>query len=223
MRIFLLIFNAQYSIFKYLPLPKFCSVIVIDKVLISDEVIEEQFVCDLNKCKGGCCEDGDAGAPLTREEMKIVDNVFEIVKPYLTKEGLASIKKSGFYQFDREFGWVTPTIEGKMCAYGFRDKKGIIKCAFEQAYYDGKIEWKKPVSCHLFPIKTKKTKEFELINYEPREDLCSPACALGKKLKVPTYVFLKEALVRKYGEEFYGALEEAAKRHHNIETDNPGQ
>jgi hypothetical protein len=154
---------------------------VIDKVLISDEVIEEQFVCDLNKCKGGCCEDGDAGAPLTKEEMKIVDKVFEIVKPYLTKEGLASIKKSGFYQFDREFGWVTPTIEGKMCAYGFRDKKGIIKCAFEQAYYDGKIEWKKPVSCHLFPIKTKKNKGIRTHKLRtPGRSLFPSLCFRGK-------------------------------------------
>jgi hypothetical protein len=90
--------------------------------------------------------------------MKIVDRVFDIVKPYLTKEGLATIKKSGFYQFDREFGWVTPTIEGKMCAYGFRDKKGIIKCAFEQAYYDGKIEWKKPYQLPLISYQNKKNK-----------------------------------------------------------------
>ncbi|HKP32106.1 MAG TPA: DUF3109 family protein, partial [Chitinophagaceae bacterium] len=119
--------------------------IAIDNVLVSDLVVQEQFVCDLSKCKGGCCEDGDAGAPLTKEELEEVNIAIEHAKPYLTKEGLEVLQRVGKYEYDREFGWVTPTIEGKMCAYGFRDEKGIIKCAFEQAYYDGKIKWKKPI------------------------------------------------------------------------------
>jgi hypothetical protein len=189
------------------------TLIAIENVLVSDEVVESQFVCDLAKCKGGCCEDGDAGAPVTKEELDIINSVYETVKPYLTKEGVAVTEKNGRYQYDREFGWVTPTIEGEMCAYGFRNKEGVIMCAFEQDYYDGKTSWKKPISCHLYPIKIKRTDEYELLNYEPRETLCSPACALGKKLKVPTYVFLKEALIRKYGEEFYAALEQAARQY----------
>lgn len=189
--------------------------IEIDNVLVSDDVVKAQFVCDLVKCKGGCCEDGDAGAPLTKDETRIIDEVFETVKPYLTPEGIAEIEKKGRYFFDREFGWVTPTINGKICAYGHYDSKGIIKCGFEQAYLDGKIEWKKPISCHLYPIKTKKTKTYELVNYEPRETMCKPACALGKKLKVPVYVFLKEALTRKYGEEFYTLLEQIAEQYYN--------
>ncbi|MBV4356564.1 DUF3109 family protein [Pinibacter aurantiacus] len=188
--------------------------IAIDNVMLSDQVVEEQFVCDLTKCKGGCCEDGDAGAPLTKEEKKIVDEVFEIVKPYLTEEGLEAIRKIGKYEYIDEFGWVTPTIGGKMCAYGFRDKEGVIKCAFEQAYYDGKIAWKKPISCHLYPIKVTKTKTAELLNYEPREGMCSPACVLGQKLKVPVYAFLKEALIRKYGEDFYAALDQIAREYY---------
>ena len=191
--------------------------IEIDKVLVSDEVVKAQFVCDLVKCKGGCCEDGDAGAPLTDEETEILNAVFETVKPYLTEEGIAEIEKKGRYYFDRSFGWVTPTIEGKMCAYGFRDSKGIIKCGIEQAYIDGKLSWKKPISCHLYPIKTKKTNTYELVNYEPRETLCSPACRLGKKLQVPVYVFLKDALIRKFGEEFYILLEQIAEQYYNEE------
>lgn len=189
--------------------------IEIDNVLVSDDVVKAQFVCDLVKCKGGCCEDGDAGAPLTKDETRIIDEVFETVKPYLTPEGIAEIEKKGRYFFDREFGWVTPTINGKICAYGHYDSKGIIKCGIEQAYLDGKIQWKKPISCHLYPIKTKKTKTYELVNYEPRETLCKPACALGKKLKVPVYVFLKEALTRKYGEEFYTLLEQIAEQYYS--------
>ncbi len=186
--------------------------IAIDKILISDEVIQAQFVCDLNKCKGGCCEDGDAGAPLEAKEMKLLSENYEKVKPYLTGEGINEIERKGLFYYDKEFGWVTPTIEGKMCAYGFRDDKGIIKCGIEQAYNDGKTGWKKPISCHLFPIKTKKTKEYEVVNYEPRHDLCSAACAFGKKLKVPVYQFLKDALIRKYGEEFYDALDKVVQR-----------
>ena len=187
--------------------------IVIDNVLVSDLVIEEQFVCDLLKCKGGCCEDGDAGAPLEKEEMDRLNEVYETVKPYLTPAGIKEIESRGRYNYDREFGWVTPTIEGKMCAYGFRDAKGILKCGIEQAYYDGKITWKKPISCHLYPIKISKTKEHEVINYEPRDTMCKPACVLGKKLKVPAYVFLKDSLIRKFGEDFYQALDQVAQKY----------
>jgi Protein of unknown function (DUF3109) len=186
--------------------------IAIDNTLVSDQIIEEQFVCDLHKCKGACCEDGDAGAPLELNETEELDRSFEKLRPYLSKQGAESIEKNGRYQYDRSFGWVTPTIEGKMCAYGFREGSGIIKCAIEQAWIEGKIGWKKPISCHLFPAKVEKSKneELEYVNYEPREVLCQPACSLGKRLKMPVYVFLKEALIRKYGEEFYAGLEAAA-------------
>ena len=187
--------------------------IAIDDKLVSDEVVAEQFVCDLNKCKGGCCVDGDAGAPLEKSELEKINEVFEKVVPYLHPEGLAEINKHGRYRYDREFGWVTPTLGTKICVYGYRDKAGIVKCAFEQAYYDGVIDWKKPISCHLYPIRIKKSKDYEYVNYEPREDLCAPGCALGKQLKVPAYVFLKESIIRKYGEEFYAALDQIAKEY----------
>ena len=188
--------------------------IIIENKLISDEIIEDKFVCDLSKCKGGCCEEGDAGAPLTKEELDFIVEYYDVVKQYMTPEGIKQIERNGKYEYDREFGWVTPTVDGGICAYGYRDKKGVIMCAFEQAYNDKKIGWKKPISCHLFPIKSSVSKldpDVEYLNYIPREDLCSPACSLGKKLKVPVYVLLKEPLIRKYGEEFYRALEETAK------------
>ena len=104
-------------------------------------------------------------------------------------------------------------IKSRICAYGYRDTAGIIKCAIEQAYNDGKITWRKPLSCHLFPIRIKKSKDnkTDYVNYEPREDLCAAACKLGKKLKVPVYIFLKDSIVRKYGEEFYETLAATAK------------
>ena len=188
--------------------------IAINNILISDEVVKEQFVCDLGKCKGACCVDGDAGAPLEKEELQHINDVFEAVLPYLNEESKKEIDRQGRYVYDKEYGWVTPTIDSKICVYGIVDEQGIVKCGIEQAYLDGKVTWKKPISCHLFPIKITKSKSdpsVEYLNYEPREDLCAAACSLGEKLKVPAYVFLKESIIRKYGEEFYNALDASAQ------------
>ncbi|MBN8833905.1 MAG: hypothetical protein ABS68_03500 [Niastella sp. SCN 39-18] len=195
--------------------------IAIDHVLLSDPILQEEFVCDLGKCKGACCVDGDAGAPLEKNELKEIDNALEAVLPYLHEESKKEIEKQGRYVYDPEFGWVTPTINSKICVYGMKDKNGIVKCGIEQAYLDGKIKWKKPISCHLFPVIVKKSRDgkTEFANYEPREDHCKAACALGKKLKVPVYQFLKEPLIRKFGEPFYQALEAVAN--HQKEKANP--
>ena len=142
--------------------------------------------------------------------------------PYLNEESKKEIDRQGRYVYDKEYGWVTPTIDSKICVYGIVDKQGIVKCGIEQAYLDGKVTWKKPISCHLFPIITKKSKRTttEYVNYEPREDNCKAACALGKKLKVPVYQFLKEPLIRKFGQEFYEALD-ATANHLTNKTTNP--
>ena len=196
--------------------------IAINNILISDEVVKEQFVCDLGKCKGACCVDGDAGAPLEKEELQHINDVFEAVLPYLNEESKKEIDRQGRYVYDKEYGWVTPTIDSKICVYGIVDKQGIVKCGIEQAYLDGKVTWKKPISCHLFPIITKKSKRTatEYVNYEPKEDNCKAACALGKKFKVPVYQFLKEPLIRKFGKEFYEALD-ATANHLTNKTTNP--
>jgi Protein of unknown function (DUF3109) len=191
--------------------------IVIDHISISDEVVEEQFVCDLHKCKGGCCIDGDAGAPLTNDELKEVNEAYQIVKPLLGVEAIRIIEQEGNYIYDSEFGWVTPTISNGMCVYGLVDEKGIVKCSFEQVYNETKTKWKKPISCHLYPIKIGKSKltNQEYINYEPRDPMCNPGCALGEKLKVPVYVFLKDSLIRKYGDDFYEVLTQIAEQYYN--------
>lgn len=194
--------------------------IAIENTLVSDQILEEQFVCDLDKCKGACCVDGDAGAPLESAELRELKKVFKKVQPYLTEEGIKEINRQGKYIYDAEFGWVTPLLPNGMCAYGNVDKNGIVKCGIEQAYNDGLISWKKPISCHLFPVRIKKTKTAELVNYEPREDLCKAACILGKKLKLPVFRFLKEPLIRKYGQEFYEALEATYAHIHSPKT-NP--
>lgn len=194
--------------------------IAIDNVLVSDEIIKEQFVCDLTSCKGACCVDGDAGAPLNKDELDKINEVYDKVLPYLNEESIKELNRQGRYVYDKEFGWVTPTINSKICVYGITDEKGIVKCGIEQAYRDGKVKWKKPISCHLFPVITKKSRhsDTEYVNYEPREDNCKAACSLGKKLKVPVYVFLKEPLIRKFGQKFYDALEATAE---HLKTSKP--
>ena len=189
--------------------------IAIESVLVSDSIVEKQFVCDLAKCKGGCCEDGDAGAPLEEHELAALVEHYEQVKPYLSSASINEIEKKGKYVYHDEFGWVTPTLpsDSEICVYGIRAGDGVIKCAFEQAFHDGKINWKKPVSCHLFPVVTKKGRKgnCDLMNYEPREHMCKPACVLGRRLQVPVYEFLKEAIIRKYGAEFYHSLDAVAR------------
>lgn len=193
--------------------------IVIDDVMLSDQIVTEQFVCDLNSCKGGCCVDGDAGAPVTKSEMKQLDKIFNTIKPYLTEERIEEIKKQGLYVKDAEFGWVTPTINQKICVYGYKDENGIVKCGIEKAWLNGEVNFQKPVSCHLFPAIVKKSKNGvnTFVNYEPRQDLCKAACTLGKKLKVPVYVFLKEPLIRRFGKSFYNDLEATAQHLKNQE------
>lgn len=179
--------------------------ILIDETVISDDIKEQFFVCDLEKCKGACCVEGDLGAPLTEEETKILDKVYQKVKPYLSDQGIREIEKQGTFILDEEGDFSTPTINGRECAYAIYDDKGILKCGIEQAYNDGKIKFRKPISCHLYPIRITKYDHYEAINYD-RWHICSPACGLGKELGVPVYKFLKEALTRKYGERWYREL-----------------
>jgi len=189
-------------------------VIEIDNILISDEVVEKQFVCNLDKCKGGCCVDGDAGAPITQEEADIIEDIYPAIRHLLSDNAINLIEEEGTHTFDTEHGLVTPTLNGGICAYGFYDEKGIVKCAIEHVYKEGLIDFKKPISCHLFPIRITEYEKFEAVNYEPRETLCKPACKLGKSLQVPVYQFLKEPLIRKYGEEFYDTLDNIAQQYY---------
>ncbi|MEQ9188566.1 MAG: DUF3109 family protein [Cryomorphaceae bacterium] len=182
----------------------------IDDQLISLDVFEESFVCDLKACKGACCVEGDAGAPLTDEEIDTIEKAYEGVKAFLRPEGVKAIEEQGTSIQDEDGDWVTPLIEGKECAFTLFDEKGTAMCGIETAWKAGATEFQKPVSCHLYPIRTKRFKEFEAVNYE-RWSICSPACSLGKELKTPVYRFAKDALIRKYGEEWYGALEKAAE------------
>lgn len=187
--------------------------IVIQGVLISEDVVQEQFICNLDACKGACCWEGDFGAPLDPAELYTLEKIIDYVKPYLTKEGLEVIEKEGlftYYKENKEYG--TPLVNKGPCAYMTYDERGIAKCGIEQAHNDGHIDFKKPISCHLYPIRIKENPKqgFEAMNYD-RWDICSAACTLGKKNKMPLYKFVKEAIVRKYGADFYDELDAAAQ------------
>ncbi len=184
--------------------------IQIDDKLISEDLFSEEFVCNLAKCKGICCVEGDAGAPLDEDETKILDEIYPKIKPYLRSEGIQAIEEQGTYTLDFEEDLVTPLVNNAECAYVIFDEKGYTKCAIEKAYEDGVIDWQKPISCHLYPIRITEYSNFSAINYH-EWDICSDACTLGKELGVKVYQFLKKPLIRKYGEEFYQTLSEAAE------------
>ena len=184
--------------------------IQIDDKLISEDLFSEEFVCNLAKCKGICCVDGDAGAPLDEDETKILDEIYPKIKSYLRPEGIEAIEEQGTYTLDFEGDLVTPLVNNAECAYVIFDEKGYTKCAIEKAYEDGVIDWQKPISCHLYPIRITEYSNFSAINYH-EWDICSDACTLGKELGVKVYQFLKKPLIRKYGEEFYQTLSEAAE------------
>ena len=184
--------------------------IQIDNKIISFDVFEKQFVCDLSACKGSCCVEGDAGAPLTDKELDVLPYIFNEVKPYMQTEGVNEIEKQGFFVVDADGDNTTPLINNKECAFVVFDENEMAKCTIEQAYNDGKIDLKKPISCHLFPIRIKEYRDFDAINYEAI-NICKPACDCGEQLQIPVYSFLKEPLIRLYGEEWYRKLKEAAR------------
>ncbi len=184
--------------------------IVIDNKIISDDVVNEQFICNLKVCKGACCIQGEGGAPLEDEEIGILDDIYDAVKPHLTPEGVALIEQQGRYEMNEQGTMVTPLINGGACAYLTYTELGISICGIQKAYEAGDVDWVKPISCHLYPIRIKKYNGFDAVNYE-KWDICASACTLGAEHKVAVYEFLKEPLVRKYGKEFYQQLDETAK------------
>jgi len=181
-------------------------IVAIDDKLISTEIFDQKFVCDLNACKGACCVEGDQGAPLTMEETKIMEEILEDVKPYMRPEGIAAVEKEGVYYIDPWDEPASTLVNDKECAFVYFDETSTAKCAIEKAYLEGKISWKKPVSCHLYPIRVKKIGEDLALNYDEWQ-ICKPACECGSKLNVPVYKFLKEPIIRAFGEEFYSDLE----------------
>ena len=185
--------------------------IEVGKTVVSRDVFKKEFVCNLSACKGECCISGDAGAPLTNEEKDILEDIYPTVKPYMRQEGIDSVEKFGtsvYEEKDKEYE--TPLVNNAECAYVVFSEDGAALCAIEKAHSDGKVDWPKPISCALYPIRIKEYKQFDAINYD-KWDICSDACALGKELHVPVYRFLKGPLIRKYGKDWYQDLTEVAE------------
>ena len=180
----------------------------IGKTIVSDDVLEKEFVCNLTACKGQCCVDGDAGARLDKEETAILEEIYPVIKEYLRPEGIAVIEDKGTWVIGEDGDYETPLVNNKECAYVIFDGDTAL-CGVEQAYNEGLVQWKKPISCHLYPIRIKEYEQFSAVNYN-RWHICDDACALGKELEVPVYKFLKEPLIRKYGESWYAELETVA-------------
>ena len=179
------------------------------KTIISEDIIQKDFVCNLSACKGACCIDGDAGAPLEKSETNILQEIYPNVKPFLRKEGIKAIEQQGVFITTENGDFETPLIDGADCAYVIFDENKTALCAIEEAYNQGEIKWKKPLSCHLYPIRIKEYSEFSAVNYE-KWQICDDACSLGKELQVPVYKFVKDALIRKFGEDWYAELEKVA-------------
>ena len=179
------------------------------KTVASEEILEREFVCNLQACKGGCCVDGNAGAPVEEEETHILEEIYPKVKPFLRPEGVAAIESQGTYVKGEDGEWETPLLNGAECAYVIY-REGIALCGIEAAHRAGAISWKKPVSCHLYPVRIREYTQLTAVNYH-QWHICDPACDLGAELQVPIYKFVKEALIRKFGEAWYAELEEVAR------------
>ncbi len=184
--------------------------IEIDNTLVSTEVFDELFACNLSACKGACCIHGDSGAPVEEDEVEILEDIVDDVLPYLTPKGKEAIQKQGAFVIDDWNELTTPLINGRECAYTVFSDNGTALCGIEKAYRDGKVNFKKPISCELYPIRLKKVGELTGVNYH-RWHICEPAVACGQKEGIPVFRFLKDAISRKFSEAYYLQLEEAYK------------
>ncbi len=184
--------------------------IVIDNCIVSEDLLDKKFVCNLDKCKGACCVEGESGAPLNQEETEVIEKVYDKIKPYMVDDGIATVEKFGKWVIDSDGDFVTPLVGGRgRCAYVFFEK-GVAKCAFEKAHSEGKINFQKPISCHLYPVRITEHKEYDAVNYSKWE-ICSPACSNGSSLGISVFEFVKTGLIRKYGVDWYKQLEGAAE------------
>ncbi|MGQ1889077.1 DUF3109 family protein [Thermophagus sp. OGC60D27] len=182
----------------------------IDDKIISLDIFEKRFVCDLPHCLGSCCVEGESGAPLEDEETEILDEIFPAIRHLLSPEAVEIVEKNGTWEVDPDGDKVTPIIRGRECVYTYFDQEGVCRCAIEKAYNEGLVNFKKPISCHLYPIRVDKYENYEALNYH-LWPVCNPARELGQKIGVPVFRFLKEPIIRKYGERFYEEMEDIFK------------
>jgi hypothetical protein len=181
------------------------EMLLIQDTIISLDILEESFVCDLSACKGICCVEGDAGAPVEESEVACLEKALPAIWDDLSPRAKKVIEEQGFVYLDAEGEYVTSIVDGADCVFTCYDEKGYCRCALEKAFKEGKNDFYKPVSCHLYPVRVARYNEFRAVNYH-RWQVCRAAVALGKKQGVKVYQFLKEPLIRKFGEEWYEQL-----------------
>lgn len=179
--------------------------IQIDDAIVALDIIEENFLCDLSACMGECCVEGESGAPLEKEEVAVLEEILPLVWDDLSPEAQKVIQKTGVAYKDTDGEMVTSIVNGKDCVFTYYDEKGICKCAIEKAHKEGKTDFYKPISCHLYPIRLQKYRDFTAVNYH-RWSVCKAAVALGNKEGLKIYQFLKTPLIRKFGEAWYNEL-----------------
>ena len=187
--------------------------LIIQDTLISEEIVEEMFACDLNACKGACCVEGDYGAPLEEEEMKMLEKYKDIIIENLPENSKEYLQNNAGFELYKAYNiWATSCHEDGACVYMTRNELGIAMCGVEKTWREGKIPFQKPISCHLYPIRVSSNDiiGFEAWNYD-RWDICSAACDRGKKESIPLYQFVKDAIIRKKGADFFDELDAAAK------------
>jgi hypothetical protein len=175
-----------------------------EKTILSDDIRFVYFSCDLAKCKGACCIEGDAGAPLEEEEISLLEDYIDDIKPYMVQEAIREVELLGVFDYDAEGKFVTPLVNGRECVFVYFDS-GIARCAIELAYQEKKIPFAKPISCHLYPIRIKTTSVNDLLNYH-KWPICQQALIKGYNEKTPLYRFLEGALIRRYGRTWYNKL-----------------
>ncbi len=183
--------------------------IIVGNALVSEDILEKKFECQISLCKGACCVQGDAGAPLDDEELHTIESEIENIKPFMAPEGLGLLAEKGFYEKDRDGDLVTSCRTSGECVFVVYDELGIAGCAVEKAYFSGQTGFRKPMSCHLYPIRAKKYGAYTALNYD-HWSICSDACRVGENKKVPVYIFLKEALIRKMSRQWYEEFEAVA-------------
>lgn len=177
----------------------------IQGTLVSLELVERFFCCDLDTCLGACCIEGDAGAPITEEEYKKLKEILPAVWDDLLPRAQEEIKEHGVAYLDPEGELVTQIIDGKNCVFTCYEPGGLCSCAIEKAYRAGKIDFRKPISCYLYPVRIKKFPTFTAVNYD-RWKICKCAEVLGRKEKIRVYQFLKQPLIDRFGQEWYDEL-----------------
>ena len=181
----------------------------IQDTIISFDVLEETFVCDLSVCKGICCVEGESGAPVEESEIACLEKALPAIWNDLSPAAKKVIETQGLVYRDAGGEYVTSIVDGKDCVFTCYDEKRICRCAIEKAFREGKIDFYKPVSCHLYPVRVRQYNGFRTVNYH-RWKVCEAAVSLGKKQGVKVWQFLKEPLIRKFGEEWYEQLSIAA-------------